>query len=94
MLGLGEEESEIRQALKDLASINLDVLTLGQYLQPSDEYAPIKRWASPEEFASWRTEALEMGIKVVESGPLVRSSYHADEQSDRFSAEKQTAAIA
>ena len=48
----------------------------------------------PEEFASWRTEALEMGIKVVESGPLVRSSYHADEQSDRFSAEKQTAAIA
>ena len=94
MLGLGEEESEIRQALKDLASINLDVLTLGQYLQPSDEYAPIKRWASPEEFASWKTEALEMGIKVVESGPLVRSSYHADEQSDRFSAEKQTAAIA
>jgi lipoic acid synthetase len=88
MLGLGEEEQEIRQALQDLASIQLDVLTLGQYLQPSDKYAPIKRWATPEEFAKWKTEALEMGITVVESGPLVRSSYHADEQSDRFTAEK------
>jgi lipoic acid synthetase len=88
MLGLGEEEEEIRQALQDLASIQLDVLTLGQYLQPSDKYAPIKRWATPEEFANWKTEALEMGITVVESGPLVRSSYHADEQSDRFTAEK------
>ena len=88
MLGLGEEEQEIRQALQDLASIQLDVLTLGQYLQPSDKYAPIKRWATPEEFANWETEALEMGITVVESGPLVRSSYHADEQSDRFTAEK------
>ena len=88
MLGLGEEEQEIRQALQDLASIQLDVLTLGQYLQPSDKYAPIKRWATPEEFANWKTEALEMGITVVESGPLVRSSYHADEQSDRFTAEK------
>ena len=88
MLGLGEEEQEIRQALQDLASIQLDVLTLGQYLQPSDQYAAIKRWATPEEFANWKTEALEMGITVVESGPLVRSSYHADEQSDRFTAEK------
>ena len=88
MLGLGEEEDEIRKALQDLASIHLDVLTLGQYLQPSAEYAPIKRWATPEEFANWKEEALELGIKVVESGPLVRSSYHADEQSDRFSAEE------
>ena len=92
MLGLGEEEDEIRKALQDLASIHLDVLTLGQYLQPSAEYAPIKRWATPEEFANWKEEALELGIKVVESGPLVRSSYHADEQSDRFSAEERTTA--
>jgi lipoic acid synthetase len=92
MLGLGEEEDEIRKALQDLASIQLDVLTLGQYLQPSAEYAPIKRWATPEEFANWKEEALELGIKVVESGPLVRSSYHADEQSDRFSAEEQASA--
>ena len=92
MLGLGEEEDEIRKALQDLASIQLDVLTLGQYLQPSAEYAPIKRWATPEDFAKWKEEALELGIKVVESGPLVRSSYHADEQSDRFSAEEQASA--
>jgi len=84
MLGLGEKENEIRQALKDLASIELNVLTLGQYLQPSSEYAPIDRWVTPEEFDSWKKEAHEMGIEVVESGPLVRSSYHADEQSERY----------
>ena len=85
MLGLGEKKVEIRQALKDLASIRLNVLTLGQYLQPSSEYAPIDRWVTPEEFESWKKEAHELGIEVVESGPLVRSSYHADEQSDRYS---------
>jgi len=85
MLGLGEKENEIRQALKDLASIGLNVLTLGQYLQPSSEYAPIDRWVTPEEFESWKKEAHELGIEVVESGPLVRSSYHADEQSERYS---------
>ena len=85
MLGLGEKEKEVRKAIMDLATIKLDVLTLGQYLQPSPEYAPIDRWATPEEFANWKKEALDFGIKVVESGPLVRSSYHADEQSSRFS---------
>ena len=84
MLGLGEKENEIRQALRDLAGIGLNVLTLGQYLQPSEEYAAIDRWVTPEEFDSWKVEAHEMGIEVVESGPLVRSSYHADEQSDRY----------
>ena len=88
MLGLGENEEEIRKALKDLADIKLDVLTLGQYLQPSPEYTPIDRWATPEEFANWKTEALDLGIQVVESGPLVRSSYHADEQSARFASEE------
>jgi lipoic acid synthetase len=92
MLGLGEEEEEIRQALSDLADIKLDVLTLGQYLQPSPEYAPIARWANPEEFSQWKDEALALGIQVVESGPLVRSSYHADEQSARFSAEERASA--
>ena len=85
MLGLGEKEAEIRQALKDLASIGLNVLTLGQYLQPSKEYAPIDRWVTPDEFDNWKDEAHKLGIEVVESGPLVRSSYHADEQSDRYS---------
>ena len=88
MLDLGEKEEEIRKALKDLADIKLDVLTLGQYLQPSPEYTPIDRWATPEEFANWKTEALNLGIQVVESGPLVRSSYHADEQSARFASEE------
>jgi len=92
MLGLGEEEEEIRQALRDLAAIGLDVLTLGQYLQPSSHYAPISRWATPEEFAQWKEEALEMGIQVVESGPLVRSSYHAEEQSARFAEDKRASA--
>lgn len=84
MLGLGEKEQEIRQALQDLADIGLNVLTLGQYLQPSSEYSPIDRWVTPEEFESWKIEAHSLGIEVVESGPLVRSSYHADEQSDRY----------
>ena len=88
MLGLGEKEEEIRKALNDLADIKLDVLTLGQYLQPSPEYTPIDRWATPEEFANWKTEALDLGIQVVESGPLVRSSYHADEQSARFASKE------
>lgn len=92
MLGLGEKEEEIRKALSDLATIGLDVLTLGQYLQPSSEYTPIDRWATPEEFARWKKEAHEMGIRIVESGPLVRSSYHAEEQSERFAEEKRASA--
>jgi lipoic acid synthetase len=92
MLGLGEEETEIRTAIKDLANIGLNVLTLGQYLQPSSEYAPITRWASPEEFDNWKKEALAMGIDVVESGPLVRSSYHAEEQSAQFKTEQRATA--
>ena len=92
MLGLGEKQDEIRTTIQDLASIGLNVLTLGQYLQPSAEYAPIDRWASPEEFDSWKKEALELGIDVVESGPLVRSSYHAEEQSAQFSKETRASA--
>lgn len=84
MLGLGEEQEEIRQALLDLAAERLDVLTIGQYLQPTPEHAPIARWATPEEFDEWKSFALAQGIGVVESGPLVRSSYHAEEQSERF----------
>ncbi len=88
MLGLGEKKEEIRKAISDLASIGLDILTLGQYLQPSSEYTPIDRWAPPEEFAQWKSEAHELGIEVVESGPLVRSSYHAEEQSARFAQDR------
>ena len=92
MLGLGEEQDEIRQAISDLADIGLDILTLGQYLQPSAQYTPIARWATPEEFAKWKEEAHAMGIDVVESGPLVRSSYHAEEQSARYAQDKRVSA--
>lgn len=81
MLGLGEELKEIESTLRDLAAIKLDVLTLGQYLRPSMQHLEIKRWVTPDEFAYWKKFGLEIGFKVVESGPLVRSSYHADEQS-------------
>ena len=92
MLGLGEQLEEIRTAIQDLAKVGLNVLTLGQYLQPSSDYAPIDRWASPEEFEIWKKEALELGIDVVESGPLVRSSYHAEEQSSQFSKDQRASA--
>jgi lipoyl synthase len=84
MLGLGEQEEEIAQTLRDLRKVQCDILTLGQYLQPSSKYAPIDRWVTPEEFARWKEYALSIGFGVVESGPLVRSSYHAEEQSERY----------
>ncbi len=92
MLGLGEKKNEIRTAIQDLAKIGLNVLTLGQYLQPSSDYAPIDRWASPEEFEQWKIEAMALGIEVVESGPLVRSSYHAEEQSAQFMPQQKVSA--
>jgi len=84
MLGLGEEQEEVESALRDLANDGLDILTLGQYLRPSRNHLEIKRWVTPEEFDEWKEFALDLGITVVESGPLVRSSYHADEQGDRL----------
>jgi len=92
MLGIGEKQDEIRQAITDLAQAGVNILTIGQYLQPTTEHAPIDRWAPPEEFDSWKEFALSVGIEVVESGPLVRSSYHAEEQSDRFGVEEAASA--
>lgn len=82
MLGIGEKKEEVEQTLQHLRSIDVDILTLGQYLQPTPEHAPIDRWVTPEEFADWKAYGLSIGFKVVESGPLVRSSYHADEQGE------------
>ncbi len=84
MLGLGETEEEIAQCLRDIASDRTDILTIGQYLQPTPQHWKIARWAPPEEFAHWRKVGLDLGIGVIESGPLVRSSYHADEQSAKY----------
>lgn len=82
MLGIGEEQDEIAATLRDMAADKLDILTLGQYLRPSAQHLPLYRWVTPEEFAHWKKFSLDLGFRVVESGPLVRSSYHADEQSD------------
>ncbi len=84
MLGIGEEPHEIEETLRHFAAIGLDILTIGQYLQPTREHRRMFRWVPPEEFAHWKQFALSLGIGVVESGPLVRSSYHADEQSARY----------
>lgn len=81
ILGMGEEPEEIRQAMADVREAGVDILTLGQYLRPSEAHIPVARWVSPEEFAEWkRVGEEEMGFAHVESGPLVRSSYHAKEQ--------------
>lgn len=85
MLGLGEEENEIEDILRDIRAIKCDILTIGQYLQPSKKHAEIKRWVPPQEFQHWKEFSLALGFGVVESGPLVRSSYHAEEQSSRYS---------
>ncbi len=82
MLGLGEEIAEVREVLRELAGLGCDIVTLGQYLPPSRSHLPIARYVHPDEFAALRDEALALGISHVESGPLVRSSYHADGQAE------------
>ncbi|TFE66035.1 lipoyl synthase [Methylacidiphilum sp. Yel] len=79
MLGIGETEKEIESSLLELRQVGVQILTLGQYLRPSKNHLPIDRWVSPEEFQSWKEYGLKIGFSHVESGPLVRSSYHADE---------------
>ncbi|MFQ5580623.1 MAG: lipoyl synthase [Nitrospiria bacterium] len=80
MLGLGETINEIRTVMADLVSIGCDILTLGQYLQPTASHLPISRFVHPDEFAQLKIEGEAMGLSHVESGPLVRSSYHAETQ--------------
>jgi lipoic acid synthetase len=80
MVGLGEEMHELLQVYRDLAAVGTNVLTIGQYLRPSKDHLPMARIYTPEEFAFMKQEALSMGFRHVESGPLVRSSYHAHEQ--------------
>jgi lipoic acid synthetase len=80
MLGLGELEYEIDAVLDDLVAIGCDILTLGQYLQPTTKHLPVERWVHPDEFASWKIKGEARGLRHVESGPLVRSSYHAEKQ--------------
>ena len=80
MVGLGEETAELLEVFRDLARAGCDILTVGQYLRPSRDHLPMARLYTPREFAELKNEALKMGFRHVESGPLVRSSYHAHEQ--------------
>lgn len=82
MVGIGEKPEEVQVLLEDLRRVNVDIVTIGQYLQPTREHLPIDRWVTPEEFAHWKSVGLKLGCGVVESGPLVRSSYHAEEQAE------------
>jgi lipoic acid synthetase len=80
MAGLGEEMDELLAVFRDLANAGVDILTVGQYLRPSKDHLPMARYYTPDEFAEMKIEAMKMGFRHVESGPLVRSSYHAHEQ--------------
>lgn len=80
MVGLGEQPDEVVAVMEDLAGIGVDILTIGQYLQPSKKHLPIERYYRPEEFEEFERVGMELGFRWVESGPLVRSSYHAEQQ--------------
>jgi len=78
MLGLGETEQEVLETMDDLLAVGVDILTLGQYLQPTRKHLPVAEFITPEKFADYKTIGLEKGFRYVESGPLVRSSYRAE----------------
>jgi lipoic acid synthetase len=80
MVGIGERTEEVLEVMNDLRTIRCDILTLGQYLQPTKAHLPVERFVTPDEFAMYKRVGLEMGFAHVESGPLVRSSYHAEQQ--------------
>ena len=86
MLGLGETDPEVETALDDLRAAGVDLVTFGQYLRPSPTHRPVTRYPTPAEFDRWKQRALDLGFAAVESGPLVRSSYHAEELFDRAAA--------
>jgi lipoic acid synthetase len=80
ILGMGERSDEVPEALADIAAAGAEIVTMGQYLQPTPFHLPVDRWVAPDEFARWKRVGESLGIAHVEAGPLVRSSYHAGEQ--------------
>jgi len=82
MLGLGEAREEVLEAMEQIAAQRTQILTLGQYMQPTPEHLPIERYVHPDEFTELKRAGEQMGFKHVEAGPLVRSSYHASEQEE------------
>jgi lipoic acid synthetase len=84
MVGLGETDSEVLETMLESADLGIDIFNIGQYLQPTLNHLPVQRFVHPDIFKMYKERGLEMGFRVVESGPLVRSSYHADEQAMRL----------
>ena len=80
MVGLGENDREVLETMREAASLGVTIFNIGQYLQPTINHLPVQRFVHPDIFEMYRKRGLKMGFRVVESGPLVRSSYHADEQ--------------
>lgn len=88
MVGIGEQPEEVLDLMKDLVQHGCDILTIGQYLQPTKQHLPVDRFVTPDEFRMYKEEGLKMGFKIVESAPLVRSSYHADQHARAIFSEK------
>jgi len=84
MMGLGEKDDEVKDVMRLWRSVGCDLVTLGQYMQPTSDHLPVKRWVHPKIFEQLRKEGMDMGFKNVFAGPLVRSSYHAEEQAVQF----------
>jgi lipoic acid synthetase len=82
IVGMGETTDEAREVMRDLRSVDCDIMTIGQYLQPYEKRLPVERYVTPEEFAEWKRIGEAMGFKHVESSPLTRSSYHARQQTE------------
>jgi lipoic acid synthetase len=80
MVGLGETKIEVIETMKEIADLGVSIFTIGQYLQPSRNHLPVERYVDDDEFLEYKRIGLDLGFRVVESGALVRSSYHADEQ--------------
>ncbi len=85
MVGLGETDSEVIDTMEEIVDLGVEIFNIGQYLQPTKKHLEVQRFVHPETFEKYKEEGIKMGFKVVESGPLVRSSYHADEQARQYS---------
>jgi len=79
-LDWGEHKSEVLETMKEISDLGVEIFTIGQYLQPTQNHLPVQRYVEPKEFEEYQSFGYELGFKVIESGALVRSSYHADEQ--------------
>ena len=84
MVGLGETNNEVIEAMKEMVGLGIEIFNIGQYLQPTSKHLSVSRYVHPDEFNMFKSVGLDLGFKVVESGPLVRSSYHADQQAKLY----------